>query len=224
MSLINTIKAMFSEQEEQKFADYKLADGTIVRIDELAEGALVQVIEEDGNLMPAPAGEHTLEDGTVITVDDNGAILSIVEPAMEEGMESDKKEEEEVEMSETETAEAEVETEVEAEAEAEVEAEVETEVEAETPSFDAEAKYAELEEAILMMMDKVKELEGLKAEKEELEVQMSALKEENEVLKSTVPAGKAAKFKRINPEKVDAKKSGAAKGRFSALISEMRNK
>jgi hypothetical protein len=219
MSLIEKFKAMFSEQEqEQKFADYKLEDGTIVRVDELAEGALVQVMDEAGELSPAPAGEHTLEDGTVITVDENGLIVSIAAPEAEE-MKEDKKEEE-VAMSE-ETAEAEAE--VTAETETEVEAEAETTVE-ETPSFDAETKYSELEETVLMMMEKIKELEGVKAEKEELEVAMSALKEENEELKSTVPAGNSAKFKKIDPSKIDANKIPVKKGKFSQLISEYRNK
>lgn len=52
---------------------YKLVDGTEVEITELAVGGVVTIA---GN--PAPVGDHKLEDGTTITVGDNGAITAIV--------------------------------------------------------------------------------------------------------------------------------------------------
>ena len=64
--------------------DAMLKDGTAVQITELAVGGIVTV-----NGTPAPAGEHTLEDGTVLVVGDNGAIMEIkpaaapAEPAAE---------------------------------------------------------------------------------------------------------------------------------------------
>jgi hypothetical protein len=63
--------------------DAKLADGTAVQITELVVGGIVTI-----NGTPAPAGEHTLEDGTVLVVGDNGAIMEIkpaasAEPAPE---------------------------------------------------------------------------------------------------------------------------------------------
>lgn len=67
---------------------YKLVDGTEVEITELAEGGIVTI-----QGVPAPIGDHQLEDGTTITVGDNGAITAIVpaqvmpeEPAMVEDM------------------------------------------------------------------------------------------------------------------------------------------
>ena len=57
--------------------DAKLQDGTIVQVTELAVGGIVTI---DG--VPAPAGEHTLEDGTVIVLGENGAIMEI-KPKME---------------------------------------------------------------------------------------------------------------------------------------------
>lgn len=68
----------------------KLADGTEVEITELGVGGVVTIAGT-----PAPVGDHTLEDGTVITVGDNGAITAIVPaaeaPAMVEDMEAKKK-------------------------------------------------------------------------------------------------------------------------------------
>ena len=51
----------------------KLADGTEVEVTALEVGGIVTIAGA-----PAPVGEHTLEDGTVITVGDNGAITAIV--------------------------------------------------------------------------------------------------------------------------------------------------
>ena len=55
----------------------KLADGTEIEITELSVGGIVTI-----QGVPAPAADHTLEDGTVLTVGDNGAITAIV-PAMD---------------------------------------------------------------------------------------------------------------------------------------------
>ena len=54
----------------------KLADGTEVEISELGVGGIVTIAGQ-----PAPVGDLTLEDGTVLTIGDNGAITVIVAPA-----------------------------------------------------------------------------------------------------------------------------------------------
>jgi uncharacterized short protein YbdD (DUF466 family) len=61
-----------------KMMDAKLADGTMVQVTELAVGGVVTI---EG--MPAPVGEHKLEDGTIIVLGDNGAIMEI-KPAVTE--------------------------------------------------------------------------------------------------------------------------------------------
>lgn len=57
---------------EVKLMDAKLKDGTMIQVTEMAVGGVVTI---DG--MPAPVGEHQLEDGTIIVVGDNGAIMEI---------------------------------------------------------------------------------------------------------------------------------------------------
>ena len=60
----------------------KLADGTEVEITALEVGGIVTIAGA-----PAPVGDHKLEDGTILTVGDNGAITAIVpveEPVMED--------------------------------------------------------------------------------------------------------------------------------------------
>jgi spore coat protein CotH len=63
----------------------KLKDGTEVEISELSVGGIVTIQGQ-----PAPVGDHELEDGTVISVGDNGAITAIVPapsaPSMVEDM------------------------------------------------------------------------------------------------------------------------------------------
>lgn len=61
-----------------KMMEAKLKDGTIVEVTELVVGGIVTI---DG--VAAPVGEHELEDGTVIVLGDNGAILHIMPKASE---------------------------------------------------------------------------------------------------------------------------------------------
>lgn len=61
------------------FIDAKLEDGTEIKVDgELEEGNEVVVVTEDAEL-PAPDGEHTLEDGTVVETED-GVIVDVDKP------------------------------------------------------------------------------------------------------------------------------------------------
>ena len=88
---------------EQKMAEAKLADGTIVQWEgELVEGAAINVIAEDGNTTPAPDGTHELEDGTKITTV-GGLVTGIEKPEMEIEVEVEDKKEEKM-ASEFETA------------------------------------------------------------------------------------------------------------------------
>ena len=61
-----------------QLATAKLMDGTEVEVTELAVGGIVTI-----QGVPAPIGEHQLEDGTIIVVGDNGAITEI-KPAVTE--------------------------------------------------------------------------------------------------------------------------------------------
>lgn len=64
------------DEQEFEMTEYKLEDGTSVMIDKLAEGG--QVVVGDS---PAPDGEHTLEDGTVLTT--LGGLIASVKPKVE---------------------------------------------------------------------------------------------------------------------------------------------
>jgi hypothetical protein len=64
---------------EVKLEAAKLIDGvTAVEYERLEPGFPLFVISEDGSTkMPAPAGYHTLEDGTEIEVDNSGMIIEV---------------------------------------------------------------------------------------------------------------------------------------------------
>ena len=63
--------------QKQAFADYKLVDGTVIRVDgDLVAGTPVYVITEDATL-PAPDGEHQVE-GIGVVKTEGGKITEVV--------------------------------------------------------------------------------------------------------------------------------------------------
>ena len=82
MNLKSAIESLRTElrkftTQKQNFADYKLTDGTVVRVDgDLVAGTAVYVVTEEGTL-PAPDGEHVVEGvGTIKT--EGGKIVEVV--------------------------------------------------------------------------------------------------------------------------------------------------
>jgi len=74
------VSAPTQASEPLSFSDYKLEDGTIVRVDgELAVGTLVYVVTEEG-LLPAPDGAHSIPEVGVVTTE-GGKIIEIGEAA-----------------------------------------------------------------------------------------------------------------------------------------------
>lgn len=59
----------------QKMMEAKLKDGTVVEVTDMNVGGVVTIAG-----MPAPVGEHILEDGTKIILADNGVISEIEMP------------------------------------------------------------------------------------------------------------------------------------------------
>jgi hypothetical protein len=91
-------KLLFSETTEEAFVDAKLVDGTIIRYESLEIGAALSVVGEDGEIVPAPDGQHELESGEVVRTEE-GVIVEVLEPEAEEAEEEAKDEEKEEEMS-----------------------------------------------------------------------------------------------------------------------------
>lgn len=84
---LRKIKAFFNdvpaaaptEPAPVQLMEYTLEDGTVVMIDKLEAGGMVSIGDA-----PAPAGDHKLADGTVITVGEGGVISAVVAPAAPE--------------------------------------------------------------------------------------------------------------------------------------------
>lgn len=70
----------FAEDTATKFVDAKTKDGQALQIegDTIAPGAKVMVVGQDGTPAPAPDGELTLEDGTIITC--KGGLITEITP------------------------------------------------------------------------------------------------------------------------------------------------
>ena len=86
-------KLLFSETTEEAFVDAKLIDGTIIRYESLEIGATLSVVGEDGEIVPAPDGQHELESGEVVRTEE-GVIVEVLEPEAEEEAKDEEKEEE----------------------------------------------------------------------------------------------------------------------------------
>jgi len=89
LEAINKIKQMFADAGElpkpsamplQSMAEYVLKSGAKVMIDKFEVGGKVTLVDEGGNEVPAPAGDHELVDGSVITLDENSIITEIKVP------------------------------------------------------------------------------------------------------------------------------------------------
>ena len=64
-----------------KMAESVLEDGvTRVEAESFEAGSKLFVVSESGEKAPAPEGIHTLEDGTVVTVDAEGTISEVTKP------------------------------------------------------------------------------------------------------------------------------------------------
>jgi hypothetical protein len=80
---IKKIKVLLGIEKFEATAN--LADGTPVHVDtDFEVGATLHVVQEDGTFVPAPEGEHLLEDGRKLYVDAAGVITAIEEESTEE--------------------------------------------------------------------------------------------------------------------------------------------
>ena len=88
---LDKIRAMFADMPEKtepepakmEAKEYVLEGGQKILVSELEIGGMVQLVDDAGNTAPAPAGDHTLADGTAITLGENGLITAITVPAVE---------------------------------------------------------------------------------------------------------------------------------------------
>lgn len=70
--------------EKVELASMSLADGTMVEAEVFEAGANVFLVGGDGEKIAAPVGEHKLEDGRILVIEEEGIIKEIKEAAEEE--------------------------------------------------------------------------------------------------------------------------------------------
>lgn len=140
LEILKEIKNLiFSETEDktpEAFKDAKVGDYIIrVEADDFAEGLQVYIVTEEGVIPASPelAGEHLLEDGTKIVLDENGVIVSVEKteeaPVEAPVVEEEMAEEEEVKEELTEEVKEEIKEELTEEVKDEVVAELTARVE-----------------------------------------------------------------------------------------------
>ena len=174
-NILNRILAELASVREVKFEQMTLDNGAVLEAEAFEAGNEVFVMSGEDRV-PAPVGEHKLEDGRVLVIAEEGVIAEIKEAAAEE--------------------EASVEIEVEASAE-EVETELaEVEVKEEAPAV-AEVVAKVLEEIAMMR-------EEMKAMREEMGGY--AKKEEMAAVEQKFSTQSAAKPIKHNPEKKQVNK------------------
>jgi len=87
IDFVNKVKELFNDapiatESQVEFVEYTLENGTTINIDKYEVGGIVTLA--DGTF--APMGEHILADKTIIVLDENGMIVEIKTPEVEEEM------------------------------------------------------------------------------------------------------------------------------------------
>lgn len=85
-SLLFSDDAVITNEVVTEFAEGVLADGTIVKFDKLEVGGVISIVTDEGEV-PAPVGEHELEDGTMIVIVEAGIIAEVKAPEEEADVE-----------------------------------------------------------------------------------------------------------------------------------------
>lgn len=85
-SLLFSDDAVVTNEVVTEFAEGVLADGTIVKFDKLEVGGVISIVTDEGEV-PAPVGEHELEDGTMIVIVEAGIIAEVKAPEEETDVE-----------------------------------------------------------------------------------------------------------------------------------------
>lgn len=83
----SSVEKTETETTKQEFATTELEDGTKITNDKEGDfelGDKIYVVDDEGVLSPAPSGEHTLKDGYVVVVDEEGTLIEIRVPESED--------------------------------------------------------------------------------------------------------------------------------------------
>lgn len=83
------VQEAVQEEVKVEMASMRLADGTLLEAEEFVAGENVFLVGEDEERVAAPVGEHNLEDGRVMVIEEEGVIAEVREAAAEEAPEAE---------------------------------------------------------------------------------------------------------------------------------------
>jgi hypothetical protein len=150
------------EIQEVQGASMRLANGVMLEAEAFEAGQNVFLLGEDGEKVPAPVGEHELEDGRMLIITEEGIIAEIREAVAVEAPAE--------EPAETEMAEEEIVVEAPEEVAPELEQIVEAVVEAVAPAIE------EVKEQVEEMKRKFEEYQNKENEEEKVDMSAAAKK------------------------------------------------
>lgn len=75
------VQEAVQEEVKVEMASMRLADGTLLEAEEFVAGQNVFLVGEDEERVAAPVGEHNLEDGRIMVIEEEGVIAAINEAA-----------------------------------------------------------------------------------------------------------------------------------------------
>jgi len=96
MALTPSEEAAPVEEVKVEMAMMRLANGVMIEAESFEAGQNVFLVGEDDEKVAAPVGEHELEDGRVMVIEEEGVIAEIREAAAEEEVEVEQSAEEPV--------------------------------------------------------------------------------------------------------------------------------
>jgi hypothetical protein len=197
-SILNRILAELASVREVKFATMNLENGAVLEAEAFEAGNEVFVVSGEDRV-PAPVGEHKLEDGRILVVVEEGMIAEIKE------------------------AEGEPAVEVEVEMQSEEAVAVAEEVAAEAVSEVAQEVVAVIEvavaEAVAPIVEQIQsEMKKMKEEMEKYKEEMSAAKQEFSSQAAAKPIKHTPATKQAN--KVEFKRPAKAIDRVLARLNK----
>ncbi len=98
--LKEAVRSVVEAERQNLYAEARLNDGRVIatEAEQFSVGAPVRVMSEDGEATPLEAGSYELSDGGQVTVDENSAVVEMMDEKEEEKTEAAEHEEEKDEM------------------------------------------------------------------------------------------------------------------------------
>lgn len=214
-------------ESKEEFGQVSTADGSVTLMfpgDKIEVGTPLTIVDEEGNTIPAPAGEHLLADGQRVVLDEEGRVTEFLteeapeeaeaaeEMAEHEGEEAPEMEETMGDYEDEETMEEEaIEEGVEAIEEI-IEEAMEEEAE-EAPMLDVKEIVEAVTEAVMTAMKE--EIEAMKAE-------MNAVEEKVETFAKAPAATKTVPTRRADEIKSKVEMNVFNKARWEQVLNKVK--